>query len=71
MDFEVIGDITWTQMIATGPGIRERGRLRKRYSRGRGASVRISRKFASHPAKFYKPSHTGVGKREMKIKTFI
>jgi hypothetical protein len=35
MDFEVIGDITGTQKIATGSGIRERGRLRKRYGRRR------------------------------------
>jgi len=35
MDFEVIGDITGTQTMATGSGIRERGRLRKHYGRGR------------------------------------
>jgi hypothetical protein len=58
MDFEVIGDITGTQTIATGSGIRELGRLRKRY--GRGASVRVSRKFGSDPAKSYRPSYTGM-----------
>jgi hypothetical protein len=35
MEFEVIGDITGTQTIATSSGIRELGRLRKRYGRGR------------------------------------
>jgi len=36
MDFEVVGDIGGIETIATGTGIRERGRLRKRYGRGRG-----------------------------------
>jgi hypothetical protein len=35
MDFEVVGDITGVETIATGSGIRERGRLRKRYGQGR------------------------------------
>jgi hypothetical protein len=35
MEFDVIGDITGIQTIATGSGIRELGRLRKRYGPGR------------------------------------
>jgi len=35
MDFEVVGDITGVEAIASGSGIRERGRLRKRYGLGR------------------------------------
>jgi hypothetical protein len=35
MELDVIGDITGIQTIATGSGIRELGRLRKRYGRGR------------------------------------
>jgi len=35
MEFDVIGEITGTQTVATGSGIRELGRLRKRYGRGR------------------------------------
>jgi hypothetical protein len=35
MDFEIIGDITGIETIATGSGIRERARLRKHYGRGR------------------------------------
>jgi hypothetical protein len=35
MDFEVVGDITGVETIASGSGIRERGRLRKRYGLGR------------------------------------
>jgi hypothetical protein len=35
MDFEVVGDITGVETIASGSGIRERGRLRKWYGLGR------------------------------------
>jgi hypothetical protein len=42
MDFEVVGDITGVETIASGSGIRERGRLRKRYGFGRGASEKVS-----------------------------
>ena len=35
MEFDVIGDITEAQTIATGSGIREITRLRKCYGRGR------------------------------------
>jgi hypothetical protein len=35
MEFDLIGNITGTQTIATGSGIRELGRLLKRYGRGR------------------------------------
>ncbi len=35
MEFDVIGDITEPQTIATGSGIREISRLRKRYGRAR------------------------------------
>ena len=41
-----------------------------------GVNVRVSRKFAFHPAKYYGPRYTGtrllgIGKREIKIKAFI
>ena len=35
MDFEILGDVTDIQVIATGTGIRDRTRLRKIYGRGR------------------------------------
>jgi hypothetical protein len=35
MEFDVVGDITGAQTIATGSGTRELDRLRKRYGRGR------------------------------------
>jgi hypothetical protein len=35
MDFKILGDIEAAETIATGAGIREITRLRKRYGRGR------------------------------------
>jgi len=35
MHFEILGDLTGIETIATGAGIREIARLRKRYGRGR------------------------------------
>ena len=35
MHFEILGDLTGVETIATGTGIREIARLRKRYGRGR------------------------------------
>ena len=76
MDFEVIGDITGTQMIATGSGIHERGPLRKPYGRGRWrkhkgfAEIRLpSGEILQAELHWYEA--TGIGKREMKIKAFI
>jgi hypothetical protein len=76
MDFEVVGDITGVETIASGSGIRERGRLRKRYGLGRWrerkgfpgiqlATGEIVR------AELHWYEATGIGKREMKIKAFI
>src|ERR1700719_2591741 len=69
MDFEVIGDITGTETIATGSGIRERGRLRKRYGRGRWrkrkgfAEIRLpSGEIVRAELHWYEA--TGIGKRE-------
>lgn len=76
MEFEVVGDITGTQTIATGSGIRELGRLRKRYGRGRWrkrkgfADVRLLSGEIVH-AELHWYEATGIGKRELKIKTFI
>jgi hypothetical protein len=76
MEFDVIGDITGTQTIATGAGIRELGRLRKRYGRGRWrkrkgfAAIRLpTGEVVKAELHWYEAS--GIGKREMKIKAFI
>jgi len=76
MEFDVIGDITGTQTIATGSGILELSRLRKRYGRGR---WRKRKGFAEirRPsgeivqAELHCYEATGIGKREMKIEAFI
>ena len=76
MDFEVIGDIIGIETIATGSGIRELGRLRKRHGRGRWrkrkgfAEIRLpSSEIVRAELHWYEA--TGIGKREMKIKAFI
>jgi len=76
MDFHIIGDISGTQTIAAGSGIRERGRLRKRYGRGRWrkrkgvAQIRLpTGEIVQAELHWYEA--TGIGKREMKIKAFI
>ena len=76
MDFEVIGDIIGIETIATGSGIRELGRLRKRHGRGRWrkrkgfAEIRLpSGEIVRAELHWYEA--TGIGKLEMKIKAFI
>jgi hypothetical protein len=76
MDFEVVGNITGIETIATGSGIRERRRLRKRYGQGRWrkrkgfAEIRLpSGDIVRAELHWYEA--TGIGRREMKIKTFI
>ena len=76
MDFEIVGDITGVETIATGSGIRERSRLRKRYGAGRWrkrkgfAEVRLeSGEIARAELHWYEA--TGIGKREFKIKAFL
>jgi hypothetical protein len=76
MDFEIVGDIVGIETIAPGSGIRERGRLRKRCGRGR---WRKRKGFAEIQlpsgdivrAELHRYEATGIGRHEMKIKTFI
>jgi hypothetical protein len=61
MDFEVVGDITGVETIASGSGIRERGRLRKRYGLGRWRKRKgVSPRSGSRQAKSFAPSYTGM-----------
>jgi hypothetical protein len=76
MEFDVIGDITGIQTIATSSGIRELARLHKRHGRGRWrkrkgfAEIRLpSGEIVQAELHWYEA--TGIGKREMKIKAFI
>jgi hypothetical protein len=73
MDFKILGEITGVETIATGSGIRELPRLRKRYGKGRWrkrkgiADVRlITGETARAEVHWYEA--TGIGRREFKIK---
>jgi len=46
LDFRILGDIADAEIAATGSGIREIARLRKRYGRGGGGSARARQKRA-------------------------
>jgi hypothetical protein len=76
MDFEVTGKIIGTETIATGSGIRELGRLRKRYGQGRWrkrkgfAEIRLPSGEIVQ-AELHSYEATGIGKRQVKIKAFI
>jgi hypothetical protein len=74
MEFDVIGDITGTQTIATDSVIRELGRLRKRYGRGRRRKGFAEMRLPSGEivqAELRRYEATGIAKREMKINAFI
>jgi hypothetical protein len=74
--FEIIGELSAVETIATGSGIRELPRLRKLYGRGRWrkrkgiAQVRLA--FGEIVrAELHWYEATGIGKREFKIKRFL
>lgn len=76
MHFEIIGEVSTVETIATGSGIRELARLRKRYGRGRWrkrkgtAEVRLGGgEIARAEVHWYEA--TGIGKREFKIKRLL
>ena len=76
MHFEILGEISAVETIATGTGIREIARLRKRYGRGRWrkrkgiAEIRFaSGEIVAAELLWYEA--TGIGKREFKIKRLL
>jgi len=74
--FEIIGELSAVETIATGSGIRELARLRKRYGRGRWRKrkgvgrVRLPTG-ETVLAELHWYEATGIGKREFKIKRFL
>lgn len=76
MEFEILGDITGVETIATGSGIRELARLRRRYGRGRWrkrkgvAEIRL-RTGETTRAELHWYEATGIGRREFKIKQLL
>ena len=76
MYFEIIGELSAVETIATGSGIRELARLRKFYGRGRWrkrkgiARIRLNDgEIVLAEVHWYEA--TGIGKREFKIKRFL
>lgn len=76
MYFEIVGQITHVATFATSSSIREIGRLRKFYGKGRWrkrkgiARVRL-RDGSIHLAEVHWYEASGIGKKEFKIKRFI
>ncbi len=73
MDFEIIGDITNIEIIATGTGIRNRSRLSKKYGKGKWrklngiAQVQLPNGTIRVAEIHWYEAH-GIGKKEFKIK---
>ena len=76
MDFEIIGELTNVETFATGASIREIGRLRKFYGRGRWrkrkgvARIRLSNGTIRIAEIHWYEAH-GIGRKEFKIKLYI
>lgn len=76
MHFRMLGEIADAETIATGSGIREIARLRKRYGRGRWrkrkgtADIELpSGEIVLAEIHWYEA--TGIGRREFKIKRLL
>jgi hypothetical protein len=76
MHFELVGEITQVETVATGRGIRDLTRLRKRYGSSRWrklkgvASVRIAGGAIRRAEVHWYEAH-GIGRVRMKIKRFL
>lgn len=76
MPFEVVGEITQIQTIATGPSIRDLGRLRRLYGRGRwrklkGVAVVRLRSGTLRLAELHWYEAHGIGRKEIKRKRYV
>ena len=76
MHFEIVGGIADVETIATGSGIRELARLRKRYGRGRWRKRKGTADIRLHNGEIVRAEvhwyeATGIGKREFRIKRFL
>ena len=76
MKFELVGSITMAQVIAAGPGVRVRSRLRKAYGHARWrkmkgiATVRLPNGALRMVELHWYEAH-GLGKRDLKIKRYV
>ena len=76
MHFRILGQIAETETIATGSGIREITRLRKRYGRGRWRKRKGTAQIELAggeimQAELHWYEATGIGRREFKIKRLL
>lgn len=76
MHFEILGELSHIETFASGASIREVGRLRRLYGKGRWrkrkgiARIRLT-DGAIHMAELHWYEATGIGKKEFKIKSLI
>ena len=76
MYFTIESELVDIEIIATGRGVRSRGRLRKKYGSGRwrkmkgNADVRLQDDTLRHAEVHWYEAH-GIGKKEFKIKRFL
>lgn len=76
IDFEIVGEITYTETFAVGPSIRELPQLRKRFGHGRWrkrkgvANVRL-RDGTIRLAEVHWYEAHGTGRVRMKIKRYL
>jgi hypothetical protein len=76
MDFELVGDLTDIETIATGRGIRELLRLRRLYGKGRWRKMKGSARIRLRDGRIrlaelhWYEAH-GIGKKEFKRKKYL
>ncbi len=76
MDFEIVGEITVVETIATGKGIRDLRRLRRSYGKGRWrkmkgmARIRLMTGRMRLAELHWYEAH-GIGKKEIKRKRYL
>jgi len=76
MEFEIVGDVTVIETIATGQGIRDLKRLRRNYGKGRWrkrkgiARIRLPNGHVRVAELHWHEAH-GIGKREIKRKRYL
>ena len=76
MSFEILGEISRVEIIATGSSIRDLERLRKRYGRGQWrkmkgtATVRLASGRVRRAELHWYEAH-GIGRKEIKRKRYL
>jgi hypothetical protein len=73
MDFEIVGEVTQIETIASGSGVRERARLSKRYGQGRWRKLKGVARVrlidgALRLAEIHWYEAHGIGRKEHKLK---